>query len=144
MSKFVMVLCLSVLTLGICGCGSAQQADAPKSTAASDAKVQGTAFQRVSSDEAAKMMAAEQGYLIVDVRTAKEYADGHIPNAINIPNESIGGAAPKALPDKNQKIFVYCRSGVRSVQASEKLAGLGYTNIVEMGGIKDWHGDVVK
>ena len=131
MSKFVMVLCLSVLTLGICGCGSAQQADAPKSVAASDAKAQGTAFQRVSSDEAAKMMAAEQGYLIVDVRTAKEYADGHIPHAINIPNESIGGAAPKELPDKNQKIFVYCRSGARSVQASEKLAGLGYTNIEE-------------
>ena len=137
MSKFVMVLCLSVLTLGICGCGSAQpQTAAPKSTA-------GT-FQRVSSDEAAKMMAAEQGYLIVDVRTAKEYADGHIPNAINIPNESIGGAAPKELPDKNQKIFVYCRSGARSVQASEKLAGLGYTNIVEMGGINNWHGDIVK
>ena len=77
MSKFVMVLCLSVLTLGICGCGSAQpQTAAPKSAA-------GT-FQRVSSDEAAKMMAAEQGYLIVDVRTAKEYADGHIPNAIKI------------------------------------------------------------
>jgi len=90
------------------------------------------------------MMAAEQGYLIVDVRTAKEYADGHIPNAINIPNESIGGAAPKELPDKNQKIFVYCRSGARSVQASEKLAGLGYTNIVEMGGINNWHGDIVK
>ena len=144
MSKFVMALCLSVLTLGICGCGSAQQADAPKSAAASDAKAQGTAFQRVSSDEAAKMMAAEQGYLIVDVRTAQEYADGHIPHAINIPNESIHTTPPKELPDKAQKIFVYCRSGARSVQASEKLVGLGYTNIVEMGGIKDWHGDVVK
>ena len=145
MSKFVMALCLSVLSLGICGCGSAaQQPDAPKSVAASDAKAQGTAFQRVSSDEAAKMMTAESGYLIVDVRTAGEFADGHIPNAINVPNESIGGALPKELPDKAQKIFVYCRSGARSQQASEKLAGLGYTNIVEMGGIKDWHGDVVK
>lgn len=144
MSKFVMALCLSVWSLGICGCGSAQQADAPKSVAASDAKAQGTAFQRAGSDEAAKMMAAESGYLIVDVRTAKEYADGHIPNAINVPNESIGGAPPKELPDKAQRIFVYCRSGARSQQASEKLAGLGYTNIVEMGGIKDWHGEIVK
>ena len=93
------------------------------------------AFQRVTSDEAAKMMAAEQGYLIVDVRTSGEFAGGHIPHALNIPNE---------LPDKAQKIFVYCRSGARSQQAAQKLADMGYTNIVEMGGIKDWHGDVVK
>ena len=144
MSKFVMALCLSVLTLGICGCGSAQQADAPKSAAASDVKAQGTVFQRVSSDEAAKMMTAESGFLIVDVRTAGEFADGHIPNAINIPNESINTTPPKELPDKAQKIFVYCRSGARSQQAAQKLANMGYTNIVEMGGIKDWHGEVVK
>ena len=139
MRKLFIFLCLSVFSLGLCGCGSAQSADT-----AVDKEQSMAAFQRVTSDEAAKMMAAEQGYLIVDVRTAKEYADGHIPHAINIPNESIGGAAPKELPDKNQKIFVYCRSGARSVQASEKLAGLGYTNIVEMGGINNWHGDIVK
>ena len=139
MRKIVMLFCLSVLTLGICGCGSAQTSGV---TEGKDPAM--ATFQRVNSDEAAKMMAAEQGYLIVDVRTAGEYADGHIPKAINIPNESIGGAPPKELPDKNQRIFVYCRSGSRSVQASEKLAGLGYTNIVEMGGINNWHGDVVK
>lgn len=139
MSKLVMILCLSVLTLGLCGCGSAQSSETNGGKEQSMA-----AFQRVSSDEAAKMMAEESGYLIVDVRTAKEFADGHIPHAINIPNESIGGAPPQELPDKNQRIFVYCRSGSRSVQASEKLAGLGYTNIVEMGGINNWHGDVVK
>ena len=102
------------------------------------------AFQRVSSDEAAKMMAAEQGYLLVDVRTAKEYADGHIPNAINIPNESINTTPPKELPDKAQKIFVYCRSGARSQQAAQKLANMGYTHIVEMGGINNWHGAIEK
>ena len=139
MSKLVMILCLSVLTLGLCGCGSAQSSETNGGKEQSMA-----AFQRVSSDEAAKMMAEESGYLIVDVRTAKEFADGHIPKAINIPNESINTTPPKELPDKAQKIFVYCRSGSRSVQASEKLAGLGYTNIVEMGGINNWHGDVVK
>lgn len=139
MSKLVMILCLSVLTLGLCGCGSAQSSETNGGKEQSMA-----AFQRVSSDEAAKMMAEESGYLIVDVRTAKEFADGHIPHAINIPNESINTTPPKELPDKAQKIFVYCRSGSRSVQASEKLAGLGYTNIVEMGGINNWHGDVVK
>jgi len=139
MRKIVMLFCLSVLTLGICGCGSAQTSEV---TEGKDPAM--ATFQRVNSDEAAKMMAAEQGYLIVDVRTAGEYADGHIPNAINIPNESIHTTPPKELPDKAQKIFVYCRSGARSQQAAQKLANMGYTNIVEMGGIKDWHGDVVK
>ena len=139
MRKIVMLFCLSILTLGICGCGSAQTSEV---TEGKDPAM--ATFQRVNSDEAAKMMAAEQGYLIVDVRTAGEYADGHIPNAINIPNESIHTTPPKELPDKAQKIFVYCRSGARSQQAAQKLANMGYTNIVEMGGIKDWHGDVVK
>ena len=139
MCKRFMAFCLCVLTLGICGCGSAQ------SSGPTAGKEQGmAAFQRVTSDEAQKMMATETGYLIVDVRTAQEFADGHIPNAINIPNESINATPPKELSDKAQKIFVYCRSGVRSQQAAQKLADMGYTNIVEMGGIKDWHGDVVK
>ena len=90
------------------------------------------------------MMAEEKDYIILDVRTAGEYAGGHIPNAINVPNESINAAPPKELPDKDQRIFVYCRSGSRSMQASQKLVDLGYTNIVEMGGIKDWHGEIVK
>ena len=66
------------------------------------------------------MMAAESGYLILDVRTPAEFAGGHIPNAINVPNESIQTTPPKELPDKAQRIFVYCRSGARSQQASEK------------------------
>ena len=139
MRKLFIFLCLSVFTLGLCGCGSAQSVDT-----AVDKKQSMAAFQRVTSDEAAKMMAAEQGYLIVDVRTSGEFAGGHIPHAINIPNESINTTPPKELPDKAQKIFVYCRSGARSQQAAQKLADMGYTNIVEMGGIKDWHGDVVK
>ncbi|WP_313990738.1 rhodanese-like domain-containing protein [uncultured Selenomonas sp.] len=137
MRKIFVALFLGALTLGVCGCGGASQAkqETPQSAAA---------FRRVSSDEAAQMMQTEKNYIILDVRTAKEYAEGHIPQAINVPNETIGGTAPQQLPDKEQLIFVYCRSGARSMQASEKLAGLGYRNIVEMGGIKDWHGDVVK
>ncbi len=83
-----------------------------------------------------------QNYIILDVRTGQEFASGHIPGAINIPNESIGSQAPAGLPDKNQLILVYCRSGNRSKQASKKLATLGYTNIVEFGGILDWPGQV--
>ena len=62
---------------------------------------------------------------------------------MNIPNESIGTEEIPALPDKNQLILVYCRSGNRSKQASEKLAALGYTNIVEFGGINSWPGETV-
>ena len=139
MHKLFIVLCLIGSTLGLCGCGSAQTSDA------TTGKEQGMAvFRRISSDEAAKMMAEEKGYLILDVRTPAEFAGGHIPHAINVPNESIHTAPPKELPDKEQMIFVYCRSGARSRQAAQKLADMGYTNIVEMGGIKDWHGDVVK
>ena len=90
------------------------------------------------------MMESETGYLIVDVRTPQEYAEGHIPHAINVPLDTIGTNPPAELPDKAQMIFVYCRSGARSMTASNKLAQMGYTNIVEMGGIKDWHGEVVK
>ena len=90
------------------------------------------------------MMEEETGYIILDVRTQDEYAQGHIPGAICVPNETIGTADIPELPDKDQRIFVYCRSGRRSKEASQKLAELGYTDIVEFGGIIDWQGEVVK
>lgn len=99
-------------------------------------------FRRVSASEAQEMMASEEGYVILDVRTPGEYESGHIPGAVNVPNETIGSEAPAALPDKGQLILVYCRSGNRSVQAARKLAGLGYTNVVEFGGINSWPGDI--
>ena len=85
----------------------------------------------------------ESGYIILDVRTAEEYSEKHIPGAVNVPNEIIGSAGIPELPDKAQLILVYCRSGNRSKQAAEKLAKLGYTNIVEFGGIHDWTGETV-
>ena len=88
-------------------------------------------------------MEEESGYLILDVRTPQEYSEQHIPDAINIPNETIGSEEIPELPDKDQLILVYCRSGNRSKQASEKLVKLGYTNIVEFGGINDWTGETV-
>ena len=100
-------------------------------------------YRQISMDEAMKMMAEERGYIILDVRRPDEFAAGHIPNAINVPNETIGTAEISELPDKNQLIMVYCRSGRRSKEASEKLVKLGYTNIVEFGGILDWKGDII-
>ena len=100
-------------------------------------------YRQISMDEAVTMMAQETGYIILDVRRPDEFAAGHIPNAINVPNESIGTSDILELPDKDQLIMVYCRSGRRSKEASEKLAKLGYTNIVEFGGILDWKGETV-
>ena len=104
---------------------------------------QKNSFRQVSMDEAISMMEKESNYIILDVRTPEEFSEKHIPNAINIPNETIGTEEIPDLRDKDQLILVYCRSGNRSKQASEKLVKLGYTNIVEFGGINDWTGETV-
>ena len=100
-------------------------------------------YRQINAEEAAAIMEEESSYIILDVRTAQEYSEKHIPGAINIPNETIGTEDIPELPDKEQLILVYCRSGNRSKQASEKLVKLGYTNIVEFGGINDWTGETV-
>ena len=94
-------------------------------------------------DEAVVMMKNESDYIILDVRRPDEFALGHIPGAVNVPNEIIGSDEISELPDKAQLILVYCRSGRRSKEAAEKLVALGYTNIVEFGGILDWTGETV-
>ncbi len=101
-------------------------------------------YRQITMDEAVNMMAEESGYIILDVRRRDEFAAGHIPNAINVPNETISTAEISELPDRDQLIMVYCRSGRRSKEASEKLVKLGYTNIVEFGGILDWKGEIEK
>ena len=100
-------------------------------------------YRQITMDEAVAMMKQERGYIILDVRRPDEFAAGHIPNAINVPNETIGTAEIPALPDKDQLIMVYCRSGRRGKEAAEKLVKLGYTNIVEFGGILDYTGETV-
>ncbi|MBQ3385676.1 MAG: rhodanese-like domain-containing protein [Erysipelotrichaceae bacterium] len=106
--------------------------------------VQEITYRQVNSEQAIQMMAENEGYIILDVRTAAEYHEGHIEGAINVPNEEISDKEISRLPDKSQMIFVYCRSGNRSKDASEKLVKLGYTNIVEFGGINTWPNELVK
>ena len=100
-------------------------------------------YRQITMAEAMELMETAENYIILVVRTAEEFREKHIPGAINIANENIGTDEIPQLPDKGQLILVYCRSGNRSKQASEKLAALGYTNIVEFGGINDWPGEVV-
>lgn len=101
-------------------------------------------YKKLSMNEAQRIFESSKApsYIILDVRRADEFATGHIPGAINVANESIGAEAPAQLPDKNQLIYVHCRSGNRSRQAAEKLVALGYTNIVDIGGIMDWKGEL--
>ena len=101
-------------------------------------------YRQITADEAARMMQEETDFVLLDVRTQEEYASGHIPGAICIPNETIGSEEIPELPDKDQLILVYCRSGNRSKQASQKLAEQDYTNVVEFGGINGWTGNLEK
>ncbi len=100
-------------------------------------------YTHISQEEAVKMMAKDDGHIIIDVRRQDEFDTGHIPGAVLIPNESIGTEPPAELPDKHQIILVYCRSGNRSSQAAQKLADMGYTNVYDFGGINTWKGEIV-
>jgi len=120
-----------ILLFVLSGCSSAKE---EQNTAA---------YKQISQEEAKEMMSRDDGHVIVDVRRQDEYDAGHIPGAILIPNESIGCDSPEALPDYDQIILIYCRTGNRSKQASEKLAAMGYTNIYEFGGINTWTGEIV-
>ena len=126
MKKYIMILVSIIMIMGLTGCEKKDMS-----------------YTQISMEEAVAMMQEETGYIILDVRTAEEFAEKHIPDAINIPNETIGSGEVAELPDKNQLVFVYCRSGNRSKQASEKLAALGYTKVYEFGGINDWTGETV-
>ncbi len=130
MRKIIPVLASTLLLLS--GCSS------------KNSNAENNSYRQVDMEEAEKIMKEEKDYIILDARTPEEYEDGHIPHAINIPNETISTKAIPELPDKNQLILVYCRSGNRSKQAAGKLSKLGYSNIVEFGGIIDWDGEIEK
>ena len=101
-------------------------------------------YDQISGAEAKALMDSESGYILIDARTQEEYDEGHIPGAILIPEYEIADRAEKELPNKDQLILVYCRSGRRSKIAAEELVKLGYTNVKEFGGIIDWEYDIVK
>ena len=100
-------------------------------------------YQTITSEEAMKRFVEETDYIIIDVRTIEEYESGHIPGSINIPNETIQEEIEEKIPDKNQVIYIYCRSGNRSAQSAKKLVDLGYQNIYDFGGINTWTGEIV-
>ena len=101
-------------------------------------------YRKISPVLAKEMIDSGEELIIVDVRTASEFSQGPIPDAILIPNETIGSTPPTELPDKEALILVYCRSGNRSAQAARKLVSMGYLNVYDFGGILDWPYEVVR
>lgn len=101
-------------------------------------------YVQITPEEAKSLMETESDFIILDVRTEEEFAEGHIENAVLIPDYEIGIRAEKELPNKNQLILVYCRSGRRSKIASQTLADMGYSDVREFGGIIDWPYEIVK
>ena len=101
-------------------------------------------YEQITAIEAKSLMDSEQDYVIIDARTEEEFAEGHIENAILIPEYEISSRAEAEIADKDVLILVYCRSGRRSKIASEELVKLGYTNVKEFGGIIDWPYEIVK
>ena len=126
--RFLLMLLTLALPFGCVGCSDGGSAT----------------YEQISGAEAKALMDSESGYIIIDARTQEEYDEGHIPGAILIPEYEIVDRAEDELPDKNQLILVYCRSGRRSKIAAEELVKLGYTNVKEFGGIIDWEYEVVK
>ena len=126
--RFLIALLTFALPFGCVGCSDGGSAT----------------YDQISGAEAKALMDSESGYIIIDARTQEEYDEGHIPGAIMIPEYEIADRAEKELPDKNQLILVYCRSGRRSKIAAEELVKLGYTNVKEFGGIIDWEYEIVK
>ena len=148
MKKWIIIIAAAVLLatlLGACGDNVGNITEKDTGTEVNDTmnNEQKNTYRQISIDDAIIMMQEESDYIILDVRRPDELAEGHIPGAINVANETIGTAEIPELPDKEQLIMVYCRSGRRSKEAAEKLVSLGYTNIVEFGGILDWTGEVV-
>ena len=126
--RFLLILLTLALPFGCVGCADGGSAS----------------YDQISGPEAKALMDSESGYIIIDARTQEEYDQGHIPGAILIPEYEIADRAEKELPDKDQLILVYCRSGRRSKIAAEELVKLGYTNVKEFGGIIDWEYEIVK
>ena len=124
------------LALSLMGCGSPDPAEPAVSPPQPEAE-----YRKLTPREAEAMMSDD--VVILDVRTQDEYDGGHIRNAILLPVDEIGLKAEDTLPDKDQMIFVYCRSGVRSQSAANALIGLGYTDVYDIGGIRDWTGEIV-
>ena len=131
----------TVFLFGAC----AQNGDASGNTTKSDTGQTNAApvYTKITPAEAKALMDTGN-VIILDVRTQEEFDQGHIKDAILLPDYEVGANAATVLPDKNAKILVYCRSGRRSALAAKELISLGYTDVLDFGGLEtDWPYEIV-
>lgn len=98
----------------------------------------------VSPSEVKQKLDNKEDVVIIDVRTEEEYRTGHLPGSILIPVDRLSKNITNKVPDKDEEIIVYCRSGNRSRTAWKTLTQMGYTNVYDMGGINKWPYSVEK
>ena len=97
-----------------------------------------SAYQTIKPEETRRRFENGGNGLYVDVRTQAEYDEAHIPGAFLLPLDGIGDDPPATLADFERELYVYCRTGVRSREASEKLLALGAEVVYDLGGIVSW------
>ena len=98
-------------------------------------------FKRADINQGVQKYQQTAGAVLLDVRTAGEYREGHIPGSKNLDVGSIRNAGA-VIKDKQTPLYVYCYSGSRSYQATSALKSMGYTNVNNIGGISGWHGKI--
>lgn len=129
----IVLLIIAIISLiGLTACSSSSEEKVTQTATLE------SSYRTIAAEEAKTIMDSGEPYTLVDVRTQEEFDEKHIQGALLIPNETIGTEPIELLPDLNARILVYCRSGNRSRQAAEKLVSLGYTQIIDFGGIIDW------
>lgn len=140
---FIIGLIIAVALLTFSACSKNRTTQSTQGDIQNTQATQSNTFEQITPEKAKEIMDTQKNYVILDVRTAEEFQEGHIKGAILIPDYEIVEKAEEILTDKEQLILVYCRSGRRSKLASQELANLGYTNVKEFGGIIDWEYGIV-
>ena len=119
--KKIVMLCMCAMML--CSCGTEEKEN------------EKAVSQNINCTQKEELM--NEGAILIDVRSASEYAEGHLDNSINLTVDTIGINIEKMVSDKNTKIIVYCRSGNRSATAANTLINLGYKNVYDLGAMNN-------
>ena len=149
MKKIIPAILTVFMLLAFAGCSAAGPENSSSSASSQSKSLHEDSnpiavYKKITAQEAKSIMEKQSDVIILDVRTESEFAESHIKGAVLIPDNEIASKAGKALPDKNQTILVYCRSGRRSALAAQELVKLGYTGVQDFGGIIDWPYETVK
>ncbi len=98
----------------------------------------GKEIKTISPTKAREELKQDSGIVLLDVRTEEEYNQGHIPGSILLSLDVLPSKVETIIPEKNIKVFVYCRTGNRSTSAIKVMLKLGYEDVYNLGGIVSW------